>query len=652
MNRRHVIIGLLGLLFLLVGKGSIFARNNDSVSVFVMDSIWRSFRQIHPFSYQTVGLAHYKDTSVFVISEPSRWVNNEELKKLFSRYGGEIIVRQQPFGYDGYLTDVIGCAKLTSKTLDLFKSDLFKLLYYTDYKAFFIDLDEPSEHIYYSKNLNLSFGTDDIVSILRYHHDWFNYSSKNQSSLVDILVRPIQSSNSLFFSKKPGVIAWVIDTETVRNDSILFRQNAYKFGLDTDLIIGGIRLDINRIVVFGRERELPICILSPLRPETIVSLCSMGQQLGLCFESGKALLIEDSCFATPITMSHLLCNTELANLFTITDIMLKSWSENGIVNDNYIAYPAPVVYPYHNGVASKLGYTPKYLWGSGTEIEELQTKNAKETITLISAGRTNCPLIYYPNTHNNSSFLSSDTLRMYTEMECREYFAWLNNTDLTRCLQYITLYQMFRTVETNGMENRESILSLNEIPNNAWIKTPTHTVSNHQWGCGGHYYPGKPKNYLKLLEALRGKPKTVRRVVPRPKGVTSKISSIIDIMPGRDLQRPISMNAHVNVTSGLSSPNTSSISTVLNTLPENHRVKQRKERGLSDKHLQPIKPEIIDAKTKELEWKKTLDEIRLKMKRDYIDHPRKFIIHDIMNEPGTFSYHFNKAIEQYGYYAA
>ena len=56
----------------------------DSISPKLMEQTWKEFRDIHPYSFQTIALKHYdKDTCVFVISEPPAWVSQENIKKNF-----------------------------------------------------------------------------------------------------------------------------------------------------------------------------------------------------------------------------------------------------------------------------------------------------------------------------------------------------------------------------------------------------------------------------------------------------------------------------------------------------------------------------------------------------------------------------------------
>lgn len=56
----------------------------------IMEEVWQEFRQIHPYGYQTVALKHVDDACVFVISEPSESISEDDFNSLFSAYNGKM----------------------------------------------------------------------------------------------------------------------------------------------------------------------------------------------------------------------------------------------------------------------------------------------------------------------------------------------------------------------------------------------------------------------------------------------------------------------------------------------------------------------------------------------------------------------------------
>ena len=448
-------------LFMLFGLNNVCAKQS---CYSLMEKTWREFRAIHPFGFQTVGLKHYGDTCVFVISEPSEQVKGEELETLFSEYDGHLIIGRKSFGYDGGLYDAIGCAKLDSSSFINLEKRLFVLLYGTNYKPYYTNLDDPFEHVYYS-NTNLDFFIP-ISSWYKWEkEEKFIVPSKADQSLEQLSSKDIYKSNELFYSKKRGFILWIIDPITIFHSDTLFRSNARKFALDTDLIVHTIYRD-NKLIIVGREREVPVTILPPLRCETICSIILNGRKrMSVIIKPDSLINITDSVnsdsvyWATPIMMSKLLWNTEMGNLMLLTDFMLKSWSENAIIKDLFIDYPQPPSFFTSNGVAHELKYEPKYFW------------------EFLYGGRTSS---LFPSYKNMNDSLSGKAHNL--SFKAYDYFAKLNNTDLVRINQYVQISRAFLLYPYLSSTKELSAQKSSEL----WIQSPLMTVSNQPWGYGGY----------------------------------------------------------------------------------------------------------------------------------------------------------------------
>lgn len=474
-NKMVSVKRLLCLLAFLVLSLGIQAETCDSTSLALMEQTWQEFRAIHPFSFQTVGLKHKGDTCVFVMSEPDNWVKEDSLRQLFRKYGGQLITRYQPYGIDGQLKDAVGCVKLDSMNFHQFESKLFILLYWTDYKPYYTDLDHPTEHVYFSEEpLDIEKVRDSLLINK-------NFLTQNiGGEIKGMTIRELVNSKNrvlsgVYFSEQPGFVLWVIGKDFV---SVSLGNNVRRFALDSDLILG-VYQDNHRIAILGRERKIPFSILPPLRSETILSLATNQEDLSLLFRSDSAKAMNDTIFATPIQMSRFLEDTELGNLMVLTDMMLKSWSENGKVNDLFIEYPQPKNYPFPNGVAHELGDSVKYLWNFN---------NTTRTGSLRPSY-----LLAKDNTSANQSHR--------VDSIAYEYFAKLNNTDLVRIAQYAALYNAFRGFDTNlGLKHNDS-----------WVQTPSVTISDSPWGYGGYLLPGPKGIKIKTkVKTTRPKVKTTR----------------------------------------------------------------------------------------------------------------------------------------------
>ena len=442
---------------------SLFLRANtcDSTSLTIMEQSWREFRAIHPFGFQTVGLKHYGDTCVFVMSEPNNWVKDNDLRQLFNKHNGQLIIRTQLYGIDGQLTDAIGCAKLDSIHFLQLEKELFTLLYRTAYKPFYTDLDHPSEHVFFSEvPLNYSYTWERLKST-RFLTQFPN-DSIGEMSIPRLCNFGMTKTNEIFYSKHRGFVVWVIaENIDYQNDST-FLVNARKFVLDSDLICGTFR-SINRIAIIGREREVPVNILPPLRSETILSLASNIENLSLVFNKDSIKIINDTLNATPIKMSSLLIDIELGNLLVMTDIFLKSWSENGKVKEYIINYPQPNSYPFPYGVSHALGDSTRLIWnfenveaGYSGFYPVIQTGSLPPTYWSA-----NDSLMMMQNAMNNIAY---------------NYFAKLNCPDLVRVTMYMALHRIFQGFGVKCDSNREF----------SRVQTPSFTISNKPWAYGGY----------------------------------------------------------------------------------------------------------------------------------------------------------------------
>lgn len=459
---------LLGVLFLCTRTKTL--QPCDSTSFTLMEETWREFRTIHPFSFQTVGLKHCGgDTCIFVMSEPAEWVIKEELGALFSEFDGHLIIGNHSFGLDGALHDAVGCVKLDSANFEKFEKRLFSFLYGTSYKPFYTDLDNPNAHVYYS-DTNLNYDVGQL--------DWDNWMKKEVFTCSDGEELPFETlansslfaTNDLYYSKERGFVVWKIRKKEISSNDSLFIANARMFAVDTDLIVKTVDAD-KYILLIGREREIPVTTLPPLRVETICLLAQKSRiSLNVFISPDSAKYLGDSIgWATPINVSKKLKNTELGNLMVLTDIILKSWSEGGHVKDPFFEYPDPNHFLLDSGVAQKLGYVPKYQW----------TFDGRLTGSLSPVYRTMV------------DSLTTDTTLC---ADFQKYFAELNNTDLVRMAQYAYIYQAFMPLKrTSASILYRKILHTQDlcdtsfcVTNERWLETPSITVSNKKWGYGGY----------------------------------------------------------------------------------------------------------------------------------------------------------------------
>lgn len=435
---------------------------NNSIDNSLMDDTWQSFRTNHPFGYQTVGLRHEGDYCIFVISEPTESVSKDAIGYLFKQYGGESVVKQKSFGYDGWLSDIVGQVKFINKTQeDRFKRDLFTLLYGTDYKAYYLDLDHPSQQVYYSPyKLNYSISAAELTSWFIENKELLKDESGIKKDIKGWLSSKFKESNKLLFSVDNGFVVWLIDTKKIKSNDKSFKTNARKFSLDTDLIIGAFGKKNGTVAVVAREREVPVTVLPPLRVETLTLLATTtNQNLAQSYErynvfAGK--LKGDKDFA-PIYLSDELWHTEYGNLLNITDQMLKSWSQNGRIDYYDFDYPKPIDWAFQKGAMEDLEAKQlTYNWntkGAGYIIED-------DYYDVYAINRTGClPVSYFPDAMEGRV-----EEKVYDAEELAyDFFSRLNNPELVRVVQYAAFYQIL-TYFKNESKTTRAVTKDNSVP--------------------------------------------------------------------------------------------------------------------------------------------------------------------------------------------
>ena len=390
------------LLLFITSCHSLMNVKAEGVTVSV-DDVWKEFRANHPYGFQTVGLKHNGDEQIFVISEPSESVSYQTLQSLFSSYDGTVTIKKDSLGYDGWLADVVGCIKFKNTNQETeFKNKLFTLLYGTNYKAYYTDLDKPSRHSYfapYKYNLNFSITAAELKQWFLDEKETFSELSKQGvtgKTIASLLSSGEKNPNKLFYSRERGFVVWLINPSGI-SDNEAFRLNARIFALDTDLIIGAFGIKGKAVAIVARERQIPVDILPPLRIETLSLLATTkNESLAQSYERHNifASKLPDNSDVAPIYLSDELWHTEYGNLLNVTDQMLKSWSENGDIDYKKFGHPKPIDWAFEKGAVRDLDANQlTYNWntaGAGYVIEG-------ENIDIYAVNRTgSLPVSYIP----------------------------------------------------------------------------------------------------------------------------------------------------------------------------------------------------------------------------------------------------------------
>lgn len=411
-----------------------------------MENVWTEFREKNPYNLQIEGLKQYDDHSyVAIISEPNEDVSEKDLEDFFKSYNCSFTTHKKSIGYDGWLRDaVVSFNDLDEEDIPKFAKKLSRLLYGTDYKAGLMDLSVIPEHTAFSSyDLNYQVTEEELRT-------WFIdgneqlVDAEDDSKETTLSLSLADSGMQLLLTKEPGFVVWVMDIGLQSLDD--FKVAARKFSLDSDLILGAIANE-RRVAIVGRERCVPAYELPPMRVETLCLLASAeDDELAQSYErtslyAGKLRGGKDYA---PIFLSPQLWHTEYGSTLNVTDQMLKSWSENGMIDYVDFDYPKPTAWAFDAGVAKDLGVsTLTYNWntdGVGYIVED-------EQYSIYAVNRTgSLPVSYIPG--NAEGIGASDPVYR-AEEAAYDFFSNLSTPELVKVVQYAAMYQIFHNIDVS-----------------------------------------------------------------------------------------------------------------------------------------------------------------------------------------------------------
>lgn len=412
------------------------------------DSLYNVFRQHFRMHYQTLATATFPDSSrIILLAEPAPFLEPDSIESICSRFTHQTSRRTFKIGYDGHVTDmVVVLGNATTENLNNLVAKISQQQYLSDYKPNALDLlSDESRHYFTQDNL-------DYQITLGEFDDWFFAAGEafidESDTANDLTVSDMfsQKRRGVFFSREPGLVAW-----SIRRDSDISKQTAdiRRFALDADLILGALR-DSATLVVIGRERETPLEVLPPLRVETVLLIASISSK-----ELSQSLDVND-CMAgkmsngrdwCPTYLSRELENTELGHLLTITDVLLKDWSENGTIQDACYHYPSPGHFPFDRPLFKKLGISELvYNWNTANTMYAIDLPE----YTIYTLNRTGALPVSYFNSPSSGTSVGTQY-----ERQAGNYFARVGNTDIARVVQYVALYQLFMD---NGITYKGKLL--------------------------------------------------------------------------------------------------------------------------------------------------------------------------------------------------
>jgi len=420
-------------------ESTLIARNEPSETS--VDTLWSGYRQTFPFHSQVIALSEpaTDGSRTLIVSEPPPHVS---LGDILTSVGTDLLlnhqVKKQLIGYDGWVKDVAIAIRGNDEAIQAMLSRLNQRLFSTSYKSYTLRL--PLRVRARALDLNLTVTPAELNQWVIREAEQFFPVEGGPAETFSSLNR--QGASGIYVSHKRGLIGWWIPR---KRNLYECKVSARQFSLDADLIVGALANE-SGVFVVGREREVPVDILPPLRFETLALLADVqdGQQgmLAQSYERNHAFAgrIGEGKDWAPILLSPELRDTEYGSLLNITDQLLKGWSNGGETKYENFPYSIPPRYPFTKPIFTELGVTN----GKGSLTYNWNTKGVGFTVnfgpvTFLALNRTGAlPVSYIPEGLGRAASTVSAA-----EDTGYNYFSSLGDPNLARVVQYAALYQIF-----------------------------------------------------------------------------------------------------------------------------------------------------------------------------------------------------------------
>ena len=404
--------------------------------------VWKQFRESYPYLMQCVAVEQTgAGECVVIVSEPPTHVTEGDLRELLPG----VVFKRHTIGYKGWVTDAVAHLQLSKEgeLADLI-SELHRLLFDTSYKAFVIQLPVEPQLTRARPNLDLELAPDDLAT-------WLGVANDPEQRLrlrplfggQPVTLADLDSPFSEVCHSEPaGLVGWWIPKDA---DLSLCRAQARHFAVDSDLILGAIE-NGRGVLIVGRERRVPYKLLPPLRAETILLLStidkdelmqSINPQVLSCYISSEPPERWELNFLSPE-----LSDTEFGTLLSVADVLLKSWSLNGLNSVRGLRdYPTPKTWPFKRPLLSMLE-TSELVFNYDSEAAGrlIRTPNGPLCHSVVRTGVL--PLAYLSDEQMEAGAMSAALVT--AEQDGYDWFAKQCDPHLVRVVQYTALLQAFR----------------------------------------------------------------------------------------------------------------------------------------------------------------------------------------------------------------
>lgn len=417
---------------------------------------WRQMRDAAQFHLQDVAVT--RDGRVVIVTEPPSHISAKQIASVLGAESHQVL--RAKIGHDGWVADVVlQLGDTQPSQLEERLTELAILLHDTAYGFEYVKLPLARKTATRASGLDVRVGADDLRRWLIEERMTLIPAFGGQPTTATALLGA--RSTGVYASDPRGLVVWAIPIGT---DLTEHRRECRRWAIDADLVVGGLKGSASVLVV-GRARQLDVGAFAPLRIEEIMRLAAVDEdELAQSYERTHLLAgrwdgdrYHDWA---PIYLSAALLDSEYGSILNITDQLLKSWSENGIVEYVNFGYPKPATWPFSQPLMKLTGGSRlMYNWnttGVGHVIE------SSDRITVFAVHRTGAlPVNYIAEGRlEDEQVAGSQAANDVIEHEetAYDYFAASGDVHLARVVQYVALYQLFTAFGVDsGMKLRGEI---------------------------------------------------------------------------------------------------------------------------------------------------------------------------------------------------
>jgi len=433
--------------------------------------VWLQFRAAHQWPYQAFAIAEGASEAVVIISEPPPSLAREQmtdaLRALFGQDLLELHAYRWPTGVDGWLEDLVARVRISNPArisvmpgasfepwqapadiVDRLRF-LHRVMYRTSEGMWIDRITRGGERP--PPVTELKVPISDIAGWLAAPNK--SWQSSTASSAPKSIRELYDTAPPGVFHTQSGLVALIVPGGVKLAD---VQADFRRFAVVSDLVLGAVGLKSNGLLLLGRQRQIPLGVLPPLRFENLQTFArNQTEHVAQSYERQRIFAgrVTAGKYAgwdwAPILLSPQLDDSEFGTLLNLADQILKSWSQHGEVEYFAFGYRQPETYPFGRFAASEyfgskfLTTSLRFNWNT-ENVATITTVNGRDILTGDRTGALS--ILYQPSNslaQRSGAFNAAEAQRDANARaaDARDYFATRGEPILVRVVQNVLMYQ-------------------------------------------------------------------------------------------------------------------------------------------------------------------------------------------------------------------